>query len=91
MIKITLYYLFELFFSIQDAGHQFCIKGERKTFAGTIAFISGDNLGSQLVGGFKEGPGAFLKCRHCMGNENEIKIMVSKHVCILCLIFINPD
>lgn len=34
------------------------IHKERKSFAGTIAFLSGDNLGFQLIGGFKEGPGA---------------------------------
>ena len=44
---------------------------------GTIAFVSGDNLGSQLVGGFKEGSGAHLKCRHCMGTTVEIKSCVS--------------
>ena len=41
--------------------------------------MSGDNLGSQLVGGFKEGAVAHLKCRHCMGNANTVKTMV----CIL--------
>ena len=40
---------------------------------GTIAFLSGDNLGSQLVGGFKEGAGARLKCRHCMGTATDIQ------------------
>ena len=47
------------------------------SFTGSIAFVSGDNLGSQLVGGFKEGSGAFLKCRHCMGNKDDIKRKVS--------------
>ena len=46
-------------------------------FSGTIIFMSGDNLGSQLVGGFKEGSGANLKCRHCLGNSDEIRLMVS--------------
>ena len=50
------------------------------SFSGTIAFLSGDNLGSQLIGGFKEGPGAHLKCRHFMGNSNDIKTMVIKPV-----------
>ena len=45
--------------------------------------FSGDNLGSQLIGGFKEGPGAHLKCRHCMGTAEEIKHMVS--TCIINL------
>lgn len=43
---------------------------------GTIAFVSGDNLGSQLVGGFKEGAGARLKCRHCMGTATDIQTKV---------------
>ena len=38
----------------EDGGHQFILQGERRSLAGTIAFVSGDNLGSQLIGGFKE-------------------------------------
>ena len=53
------------------------IKNERKSLAGTISFVSGDNLGSQLIGGFKEGSGAHKKCRHCMGTTDAIKSMVS--------------
>ena len=49
------------------------IHKERKSFAGTIAFLSGDNLGFQLTGGSKEDPGAHIKCRHCMGSSNAIK------------------
>ena len=49
------------------------INNKRNFFAGTIAFLSGDNLGFQLIGGFKEGPGAHIKCRHCMGSSNAIK------------------
>jgi len=60
----------------QDAGYQFIIHNERKSLAGTIAFVSGDNLGSQLIGGFKEGPGAHIKCRHCMGSSDAITFMV---------------
>ena len=54
------------------------MKGELISFAGTIVMVSGDNLGSQLIGGFKKGPGAHLKCRHCMGNTEKIKSMVIK-------------
>ena len=50
--------------------------------------VSGDNLGSQLIGGFKEGPGAFLKCQHCMGTADEIKRMVST-VCLKMHIMFN--
>ena len=45
-------------------------------FNGTIMFFSGDNLGSQLVGGFKEGAGANLKCRHCMGTKDDVQTKV---------------
>ena len=38
------------------------------------------SLESQLIGGLKEGPGAHLKCRHCMGNSNDIKTMIIKPV-----------
>jgi len=62
----------------KDAGHQFTLNGERHSLRGTIAFISGDNLGSQLIGGFKEGAGARLKCRHCMGSANDIQTKVCK-------------
>jgi hypothetical protein len=48
------------------------------SFQGTVTYFSGDNLGSQLIGGFKEGSGANLKCRHCMGNSDAVKTMVIK-------------
>lgn len=32
--------------------------------------LSKDGVGSQLIGGFKEGAGAHLKCRHCMRGSN---------------------
>ncbi len=63
----------------QDGGYQFIIKGEPRCFAGTIAYVSGDNLGSQLIGGFKQGSQSHRKCRVCMGNGTEI----SECVCIL--------
>ena len=31
----------------QDCGRQFSINGQKRKFSGTIAFVSGDNLGSQ--------------------------------------------
>lgn len=63
------------------------IHNERKSLAGTITFVSGDNLGSQLIGGFKEGPGAHKKCRHCMGSSDAIKTTVSlSSTCINFLI-----
>ena len=61
---------------LKDGGHQFSINGQLRSFAGSIAFESGDNLGSQEVGGFKIGPAAALKCRECMGSAQDIKTMV---------------
>ena len=52
------------------------VKGEPLSHAGTIVMVSGDNLGSQSIGDFKEGPGGDLKCRHCMGSAKKIKHMV---------------
>jgi len=60
----------------KDGGYQFLIYGERRSFAGTIAFVSGDNLALQEIGGFKVGPGSNKKCRECMGNTNDIKTKV---------------
>lgn len=65
-------------FLLQDGGHSFTIKGEEVPLAGTVTFFSGDNLDSQLVGGFKEGSGAHLKCRHCMGSSEDVKTKVGK-------------
>ena len=38
----------------QDTGHEFWIGGVPRKFRGTIGYFSGDNVGSQLMGGFKE-------------------------------------
>lgn len=60
----------------RDGGYQFDVNGEEKRFSGTIAFVSGDNLASQELGGFKVGSGAHLKCRECMGVTADIKSKV---------------
>jgi hypothetical protein len=46
-------------------------------FRGTIAFFCGDNLGSQFIGGFKEGSRAHRVCRECMDTQIQISICVS--------------
>jgi hypothetical protein len=61
-----------------DNGYEFTISGRKRTFRRSIAFISGDNLGLQELGGFKVGPGANCNCRECMGLADEIKRMVSR-------------
>jgi hypothetical protein len=52
------------------------IKGTVQRFRGTIAYASGDNPGSQSLGGFKEGCSAHCMCRHCLGVQAEIKSKV---------------
>jgi hypothetical protein len=41
---------------------------------------SGDNLGSQLLGGFKEGSQAHRKCRECMGLAEKIQTKIQYKV-----------
>lgn len=38
---------------------------------GTITAISADNIGSLLLGGFKESCSALKLCRHCMATKEE--------------------
>ncbi|XP_068707636.1 uncharacterized protein [Montipora foliosa] len=56
-----------------DEGYDFCIRGELRTFRGSVAFCSGDNLGSQLLGGYKQGSQSYRKCRECMRNSEELE------------------
>lgn len=60
------------------------VKQQPVSFSGTIAFVSADNLGAQLVGGYKESASASVKCRHCMGTADEITCCVSHHILYLC-------
>ena len=48
----------------------------------SIASLGGDNLGSQAIGGFKEGGSALLPCRHCMVTRTELSSEV--HVANEC-------
>ena len=61
---------------VQDTGFEFDVHGEKRIFRGTIAYSSGDNLGSQLLGGFKEGSQARRKCKECMGLAEKIQTKV---------------
>ncbi|EDO36048.1 predicted protein [Nematostella vectensis] len=56
----------------QDGGCQLIINGRKRSFSGTLIFVSGDNLASQEIGGFKIGGAASFKCRVCMGNAIEV-------------------
>ena len=66
------FFLFDLYLFPKDGGYQFTINGERKSLTGTISFVSGDNLASQEIGGFKIGSCSALKCRVCMGDANDV-------------------
>lgn len=41
------------------------INGQSYTFRGTLALVSGDNLASHYLGGYKSLSSALRKCRHC--------------------------
>lgn len=43
---------------------------------GSVAFFTGDNLGSHAIGGFKEGGRALRPCRHCMVDGSQLKTQV---------------
>ena len=43
-----------------------------RNFRGNIAYASGDNLGSQQMGGFKEGAQAHRRCRDCMTTAEDL-------------------
>lgn len=48
------------------------------TVYGTLTLVSGDNLASSSLGGFKEGGSAYRHCRHCHGNNDETRQRVSQ-------------
>ena len=50
-----------------------------QVYRGSLLLMSGDTLGSNFLGSFKEGVGGALRvCRHCMGTHDEIKCKVYK-------------
>ena len=59
-------------------GMQMTIGGTVKTIYGTLLAVSGDNLGGQLIGGYKQLASATRKCRFCMATAEDM----NKKVCI---------
>lgn len=59
-------------FNVQDEGVTFVINGQAYTFRGTLALISGDNLASHYLGGYKSLSSALRKCRHCMAVADDM-------------------
>lgn len=57
---------------ITQQGMQMIIGGISRTVYGTLLIVSGDNLGSQLIGGFKQLASALRKCRFCMATEEDV-------------------
>lgn len=62
---------------VKDAGCSLIVNGVERTFHGTIAYGSADNLGAQALGGFKESCSAHRPCRYCLGTNEEIRSKVS--------------
>ncbi len=57
-----------------EQGVEIVNKGESRTFFGTLAILTADNLASHAVGGFKLGfSKGFRKCRYCLGTDIEIQ------------------
>ena len=56
----------------------FKVEGQLRKFRGTITVVSGDNLSSQLIGGYKALNAAFRKCRYCMATDESMKTQVYK-------------
>lgn len=54
----------------------FDVRGEPKTYYGTIAVVSANNPASNALGGFKESVAAYRYCRQCMASAQEAKIEV---------------
>ena len=54
-LKFLCYIILLNSYLLKDAGYQFMINREPRSFQGTVAFLCRDNLGFQFIGGFKEG------------------------------------
>ena len=58
-------------------GVEFSINGKPQIIFGALAVVSADNLGSLLVGGFKESCSAYRLCRHCMATKEDTETQVN--------------
>ncbi len=50
--------------------------GHSEIIRGTLALVSGDNLASHCLGGFKSPSGAIRKCRHCLATYSDMQTKV---------------
>ena len=51
-------------------------EGQTHALKGTLSLVSGDNLASHYLGGFKAPSGALRKCRHCMATTDDMQTKV---------------
>lgn len=61
---------------LQEKGFSFKLHGIRQRYYGALAIVSGDNLGSLALGGFKESCTATHPCRQCMATREAAKTQV---------------
>ena len=50
--------------------------GRSGTITGTVTLVSGDNLASHYLGGYKAPSGALRKCRQCMATSDDMQTKV---------------
>ena len=53
------------------------VGGKNIVVHGTLLVISGDNLGSQAIGGFVQLATAIRKCRYCMATRTDVNTKVN--------------
>ena len=56
------------------------LDGSSQVVKGTLSMVSGDNLASHYLGGFKAPSGALCKCRHCMATANDMQTKVQLYI-----------
>ena len=56
------------------------ICGNRRVVYSTLAVVSADNLGSLILGGFKESCSAIKMCRHCMATKENTQTKVCNNL-----------
>ena len=68
--------IFRSFIHLEENGITFIIRGQPYTLRGTLALVSGDNLASHYLGGYKSLSSALRKCRHCMAVAEDMAVQV---------------
>lgn len=66
--------------TLQREGITINIKGNIKTFKGSLLFCAGDTPASALLGDFKESVAAHRLCRTCLATQKDLKLHFSEDV-----------